>query len=206
MDELRPEVINKFLQQQNAKVADRWTGEDILNYELSVLGNLIKPHSKILDLGSGSGELSRNLCRESGWLTAVDLGTHYAQCFLKNNHNFIASNVLDYKTEEKFDIVLLFGVVTYLMPIEEKDVYSKISSFLAPQGIAIIKNQCSDAESFIINEYSQKLEIDYSARYPSIAEQQQNLSLYFSKIQVQKYPANLKRHNNSKHVMFIVEH
>jgi 2-polyprenyl-3-methyl-5-hydroxy-6-metoxy-1,4-benzoquinol methylase len=205
MDKLRPEVIDRFLQLQNTKVADRWTGEDILNYELSVLGNLVLPGSKILDLGSGSGELSRNLCRESDWLTAVDLGTHYAQCFLKNNHNFIFSNVLDYKTEEKFDIVLLFGVVTYLMPIEENDVYSKISSFLAPQGIAIIKNQCSDAESFIINEYSQKLEIDYSARYPSIAEQHQYLSLYFSKIQILKYPANLKRHNNSTHVMFIVE-
>ena len=143
--------------------------------ELSILGNLIKPGSKILDLGSGSGELSRNLCRESDRLTAVDLGTHYAQCFKDNNHSFIVSNLLDYETEEKFDIVLLFGVVTYLMPIEENDVYSKISNFLAPQGFAVIKNQCSDAESFIINEFSQKLEIDYSARYPSIPEQQQYL-------------------------------
>ena len=126
MDKLRPEVVKKFLQQQNLKVADRWTGEEILTYELSILGNLIKPGSKILDLGSGSGELSRNLCRESDRLTAVDLGTHYAQCFKDNNHSFIVSNLLDYETEEKFDIVLLFGVVTYLMPIEENDVYSKI--------------------------------------------------------------------------------
>jgi hypothetical protein len=92
------------------------------------------------------------------------------------------------------------------MPIKENEIYAKISNFLAPRGIAIIKNQCSDGEHFIINEFSQKLEIDYSARYPSIEEQRQNLSLYFSKVQVEKYPVNLKKHNNSTHVMFIVEH
>jgi 2-polyprenyl-3-methyl-5-hydroxy-6-metoxy-1,4-benzoquinol methylase len=205
MDKLRPEVVKKFLQQQNMKVANRWTGENILTYELSFLRNLTKPNSRILDLGSGSGELSRNLCCENDSLTAVDLGTQYAQCFKNKNHKFVVSDVKEFHTKEKFDLVLLFGVVPYLMPNEEDEVYSKISNFLEPGGVAIIKNQCSDGESFYVNEFSQKLEIDYSARYPSIAEQHRNLSRHFSKISIEKYPVQLKMHPNSTHVMFIVE-
>ena len=134
MDKLRPEVVKKFLQQQNMKVANRWTGENILTYELSVLRNLTKPNSRILDLGSGSGELSRNLCCENDSLTAVDLGTQYAQCFKNKNHKFVVSDVKEFHTKEKFDLVLLFGVVPYLMPNEEDEVYSKISNFLEPGG------------------------------------------------------------------------
>lgn len=199
-------VIRKFWTNRALSGSTRWTDNSILEFEVQKIRNHLgnRPRNRILDLGSGFGELSLKLKRADDYLLAVDSEPMFGSVFTElDGVDFVSSDVTQFKTEEKFDLVLLFGVVTHLTLLEEIDVYQKIASFVDSDGIAVIKNQCSLGNEFLVDAHSSELGTHYVGRYPGISEQVSRLNEIFSSIHTIEYPQVANRYSNSKHYMFI---
>jgi 2-polyprenyl-3-methyl-5-hydroxy-6-metoxy-1,4-benzoquinol methylase len=208
MDRLRKDVILEFWKNQSKKTTNRWTGTALLDFESNYLKERRKQFSgvvNILDLGSGAGELSRTIQQNDDFLTAVDYEEGFRRFFLQRDlQTFVTSDVLKFESESEFDFILLYGLVTHLTANEELEVYRIIHRHLAPDGLAIIKNQVSRSDELVINSYSNELKSEYSARYPSVIEQELNLKSLFGNVEILEYPKEFNKFINTFNVAFFV--
>lgn len=200
MDEV---VARDFWKKKSLEGSTRWTGEEMLDYEKERLSRLVAPGARILDLGSGTGDLSRAITPPDGSLIAVDYEPGMAKAFENETRfRFESGNVVDYQLGGSADLILLFGVVTCIGLKQEEYVYDNIRDTLANQGVAVVKNQCSDGEEFEIDDWSETLGARYVGRYPSLPRQRERLEERFREVQAEIYPVRFKRHPNSTHVAF----
>ena len=200
------ELVKEFWRRQAQQEDNRWTPKLFLTFEMETVSKFLDNQRKlsILDLGCGSGSLSRYLTKPGDTLTAVDFEPSFERFFLQDpRFRFICCEVDKFTSTEKYDLLLLFGVVTHLNTHKEDVTYKKISSMTNEDGIVIVKNQCSDSDEFIFNGFSKDLDAHYSARYPNIFEQRDKLLKYFPQVEMLQYPSWSKKHHDSTHVMFI---
>ena len=199
-------LIEEFWSRRAKEEDNRWTPEPFLKFEIGKVSELLTEDKKlsILDLGSGSGTLSRNLTNPNDTLTAVDFESSFQRFFTHDSRfSFVNCRVDKFLSPEKYDLILLFGVVTHLNLTEENVTYKNISSMISRDGILVVKNQCSDTEEFIFNGFSSDLGVNYSARYPSRHEQRNRLLEHFMEVEILEYPSWSKKHRNTTHLMFI---
>jgi len=198
------DFVQNFWRRRAATGATRWTMDEFFVFERQFLLSHISQGDSLLDLGSGFGELSRSICPDNGNLTAVDLMLEYSSAFEDDSRfDFVQSSVDTFNPTTTFDVVLLFGVVTHLTLEQEQRTYEVIRSALAQGGTAFIKNQCSDDSDLWVDTYSEALQCDYQARYPSIATQHGLLRETFRLVETITYPPNLKIHQNTTHILFV---
>ncbi|MCW2667005.1 MAG: Methyltransferase domain protein [Frankiales bacterium] len=200
---LNQAVLRGFWADKAREASNRWTSPDLLAYELSLLAPLAQGARSVLDLGSGHGDLSRRLCPPGTRLVAVDWEPGFATAYTEPEHAFVQSLVTDFRTDERFDLVLLFGVVTCLELAEELQVYGALAAHVGPGGVAVVKNQCSTGREFAVDTHSEALATRYSGRYPSDEEQQARLQAVFADIEVIHYPDQFNPWPNSRHLAFV---
>ena len=206
LENLNKVTIERFWSEKAKSSTTRWTNPDMLKFERDTLLSLM-PDSplEILDLGCGFGELSSSLIRDDrDFVTGVDFKRYFPSKYDDlPNAEFLNSNLQDFEAKKFFDLILLFGVVLYLEIDEELALYNKALKMLNPNGIFIVKNQCSLGEELIINEFSEKLNMDYSGRYPKLQDQQESLSRYFGTVHTSVYPDLFQEHEDTLHYMFV---
>jgi SAM-dependent methyltransferase len=197
------EVIRAFWAQKSQEERNRWTSDAMLAHEQALLDELAPVPRSILDLGSGHGELSRPLAGETADLLTVDFAPAYARSFTGPRHRFQAGGLDAFEPDERFDLVLLFGVVTSLDATQEEQLYERMARWLSDDGVAVVKNQCSTGEEFVKTGWSEALAADYSGRYPSVEEQADRLRRAFATVEVLPYPSHLNTWETSAHVAFV---
>jgi SAM-dependent methyltransferase len=198
------QVVREFWRKRAETGNTRWTGEGLLEFDRGLLGPLVGSHARILDLGSGFGELSRSICGPDCTLVAVEQEAAMGVVFADDpRFTFEIANVVDYEPRELFDVVLLFGVVTHLTEAEEDAVYDVIVTALIDGGVAVVKNQCSDGPEFEVSTFSENLGSAYEGRYPSVEHQGRRLANHFESVDVVSYPAEFTMHPDSSHVAFV---
>lgn len=201
---LDPDVIGQFWDRQAASGRTRWTDDEYLRYERQWLGRFVHDSTSILDLGSGFGELSRSICPPGGSLLAVDNIETYRSAFSSDSRfRYFVGDVQEFSTTEKFDLCLLFGVVTYLTQADEVGVYHNIATLMDQNSVAVVKNQCSDSQEFVVDARSDQLGHRYVGRYPSVVGQLERLRGVFSEVEVVEYPQEFRTHHDSAHVAFV---
>lgn len=200
---LNRDAIRAFWAERARLPTTRWTPSEMLEFELGLLAPLAASATSVLDLGSGHGELSRLVAGGTRRLVAIDWEPAFARSFDRPNEQFCEALVTEFSTSDRFDLVLLFGVVTSLEVEEENSLYRRMASWLAPRGTAVVKNQCSVGEAFVVDTYSEALTARYSGRYPSEAEQLARIQQNFASVEVVHYPPELNRWENSRHVAFV---
>jgi 2-polyprenyl-3-methyl-5-hydroxy-6-metoxy-1,4-benzoquinol methylase len=209
LDELKKDVIRSFWRNQSRKTSNRWTSDAVLDFETNYLSEMVsefKNTINILDLGSGAGELSKSIQKPDDFLTAVDYEENFSRFFEKHdNQIFQATELTEFESQERFDFILLFGVVTHLTQEEELKVYRVIHEHLASNGVAIIKHQVSSTDEIIINTYSNELESQYSARYPSHKEQVTELRRLFGNVEILEYPQKFNKFEDTFHAAYFVK-
>lgn len=202
-ERLNLEVVRQFWADKAQSTSNRWTSPDMLEFELALLGPLAAEAANVLDLGSGHGELSRQLCPPGRRLLAVDWEEGFASAFVEPHHEFRVSLVTDFNSAERFDLVLLFGVVTCLELHQELQAYDRLAASLATGGTAVVKNQCAVAGEFVVDSHSEALGTRYSGRYPAQDEQQARLRDVFADVEAVPYPDAFNPWPNSRHVAFL---
>jgi len=200
------ELVKEFWRKRTGLEDNRWTPTPFLKFEIEKVQEFLIDNRKlnILDLGSGSGSLSRHLTKPNDTLTAVDFESSFERFFHQDpRYNFIHCEVDKFISSQKYDLILLFGVVTYLTAQKEDITYQNMKSMISNDGLVIVKNQCSDSDEFIFNGFSKELATNYSARYPNSLEQRDRLLKQFNEVVIVEYPSWSKKYRNSSHLMFI---
>jgi 2-polyprenyl-3-methyl-5-hydroxy-6-metoxy-1,4-benzoquinol methylase len=203
-DKLDSEIILEFWKKNANQKSNRWTSQELLKYELNFCSRFKNNETSILNLGSGSGDLSRNLASNTNKLTAVDYIDTFSRHYTKLNHKFINFRAHEFSSTNKFDLILLFGIISYLTKEQEARLYKNVSTFLSSKGVFIVKNQFSRSAQKIVNSYSKKLNSQYSARYPLLLDTTDLLKVDFKNLEIHNYPEHFNEHNDTYHSLIVV--
>jgi 2-polyprenyl-3-methyl-5-hydroxy-6-metoxy-1,4-benzoquinol methylase len=110
-----------------------------------ILKNL-KGDLNVLDVGGGSGWLLntiRKIDNRVKTTQVVDIDPDAEALAKQNGHQYFCGRIEDFKTDEKFDFVLLLNLIEHVeQPLE---VLKNIESVLTPQGIVLIKTPNYDS-------------------------------------------------------------
>lgn len=199
------QVIKNFWKARAAGDTNRWTPAKTLDFELEFIGSLRFEGARILDLGSGSGEISRRILDETGYLVAVDFEENFSR-FFKGlpNADFVSAHVETFTIKDVFDLILFMGVATHLTYDQTEQALFAISRTLSESGTCVVKHQVSEADGqVLVRGFSEDLGSDYVGRYPLLKDQVIQLKRYFKYVELVRYPEELQFHNNTKHYAFI---
>ncbi len=201
MDEINEAVVREFWARKARGSDNRWTSSEMLAWEVDLLRSLL-PHrpASILDLGCGFGGLARRVRRPADRLVGVDQEAEYSRTFTAPEEEFVLGPAQAFRSAERFDLILLFGVVTYVSPPVERALYEVCRRH---GRVAVIKNQCASGPEKVINEYSHDLSSQYSARYPNCDKQLTSIRQYFREVEVVVYPQRFQRWPETSHTAFI---
>ena len=201
------EVVAAFWASRASSGRLRWSSPDVLDFDIdNIVHAANNDPQSILDLGCGDGELLFKVLQHYPRASAVavdsesSLGRHFAG---RDNVEFRPRNVTEVEEFGAFDLILAFGLVTYLDASDSSALYRAISRSLSPGGIALIKHQVSLQQSLEVNAYSHELGAEYSSRYPNILEEQLLLETCFESVAVVEYSKVHNRHADTFHCLFV---
>lgn len=174
-----------------------------IRYDIAQLKNIIKDNSSILDLGCGTGILIKELDKNFKKLNfvAVDNNEIFLNQIKTKNTLKILSDAVDFKTNLNFDYVLTFGLFNH---ITHKHTCGVISYLSKITNTLIVKQQFGLKTNVYVNKFSQELQSNYSARYPSYIAFRKLLLRFFKSVEVVDiYPKEMNPYKNTHHFMFI---
>ncbi len=169
--EENPELLSKKIKAEKDKVMK------IVNLDSSM---------RVLDLGSGAGQWSFCFSKHVNRVVAVEytqnmcnLARDEAKKNSVNNVDFINIAAQDYKTNMKFDLVYISGLLIYLNDKECNTLLSQCVKYLKHGGRLVLRDGTGVNSRYDINDrYSETLDAYYSATYRTI---EQYISLFVSK-------------------------
>jgi len=114
---------------------DKKRFEKIINFMISVLPSL---SVSIVDIGCAQGGLL-NMLKEKGFhnLCGVDLSPACVEFIRSHGIEAVNSNLLDFQTERKFDVVLLTGVLEHIFDLQSSVI--KLANLLSDAGSLLIE-------------------------------------------------------------------
>lgn len=144
--------------------------------DASFLATYLNADTELLDLGSGSGLLIEKIYTIPKSITCVEPFEEFSKFIVKAPHiKVVNSTIQDFRTEKKFDVISLFGVMLYLPEDDARAVYSRLFSLLKPHGVLIVKHQFGLNQDVVVNKFSEELGRDYYATYRLLTHEMQLL-------------------------------
>ena len=160
---------------EDLKIKNFWKSRSELDFflwtDLSELNaNFINQHlydgCKVLDLGCGDANYIGKI-KHVVEFTLVDYVTP-KNLVIPTNAKFIENDIRSFSTDDKFDIILLFGVANFFGYLEVEKIYHKCYRWLKPDGKLLVKHQCGVKEDILVDKFSENLNSNYVAYYGSI--------------------------------------
>ena len=193
-------TADKFWSNRALMRESRWTTINFLEFEKTLIQGFLPPKPiSILDLGSGSGQLSKAVKRPNDKLIAVDKQVNFKRFFDVQNSKFIECDVIEYKFNTQVDLILLFGVINYLTNKEITELFNNILNSPFPNFQLIIKAQFALGKDFELDKFSDALNFQYSARYPNFDSFLKTLSILAKDIDIIDYPSEFQQRDNFSH-------
>lgn len=193
-------TIKNFWRDRAEYAESRWTNNALLEFENLYLKTFLPPQPiTILDIGSGSGQLSKSIKREGDKLIAVDQEVRFEKYFVDEDMEFVHRSANDFDFEEHYDLILLFGVINYLTDQEISDFFSRVASMTNQNFQLIVKAQFALENECQINKFSHELNFQYSARYPHFDRFMKLLTIFKKEIEVIDYPIEFQGRANFRH-------
>ncbi len=191
--------------QQSVKIT---TVSDFTALDAKFILSYSNSQTEILDLASGSGLTLNKIYREVKRIVAVEAFKEFSK-FIKRTSNITVINkdISFFNTNEKFDLITMFGIVQYFNESEIFDIYSKYFYNLKRNGKLIIKNQFGLKEDVLVSGFSEELKTDYFSHYRQINKEVEILEkIGYKKIEViDIYPPECNRWDNTHFFAIVAE-
>lgn len=167
-----------------------------------------RPETTLLDVACGSGLILNKIVHNFKRIVAIDKFSEFTDCMAcKDLIEVVHCDIQHFETQERFDVITLFGIMQYFTRSEATAIYTQYKKFLAPDGKFIIKNQFGVDGDVVVDGFSQELQKNYFSEYRSIeAEVQLLKSLGFNAVEVTDiYPPECNRWDNTHYFAIVAE-
>lgn len=116
----------------------------INNRHLYTIDSVLKDGQSVLDIGCGTGLITNLFAQRYpnsnftalDFSDAIDYAQHFSEQHSINNVQFLKQDILSWKTEQTFDVVICQGVLHHIRMYS--DAAEKIKQLVKPGGLAII--------------------------------------------------------------------
>lgn len=177
--------------------------DERLKYDMELLEKNLKKNDNVLDLGCGTGIIANVIVDKVQRITAVDFIEEFVSRIKHPKIDAICKEIMKFETNEKFDVIIIFGVFNYLEVHEVKKLCKKLQNWVKQDGIIIIKHQCGLNEDITVDNYSKKLQCKYLATYRKLTKEIMLLKNYFNVDVKDIYPKGMNIWDNTHHYAFI---
>jgi SAM-dependent methyltransferase len=178
---------------------------EFTEFDMALITPHLSPGLRVLDLGCGTCVLANEIAaRYPVHVHAVD----YASGMLRHalplaNLTTEAGDVLTYRSDDVFDIILLFGVINSIVDAgARRALYMQCHRMLRPGGMLVLKSQFGRENAVFVDTYSDHLGEHYVATYPAVEAEQRMLGEHFCVTRSEPYPDSFNRHANTRFYAF----
>lgn len=203
--------VNKFWQKRtkvnDPRISTHFQNDDTHLFDLKVIKKYIKPQSKILDLACGPCFYSNLLVDKVKYIKAVDkFGEFFKFCKKTPKIETVEMDLVNFEDSQKYDVVLLIGIMHFLDENDREIVYKKAFKYLKDNGTVYIRHQCGIDKDIDIDKYSEKIDDNYVAKYLKLKKEINMLKNIFNKIEViDIFPKRLNPWPNTHYYAFICQ-
>ena len=167
------DAIQEYYQQLARVISDprqtRNKSLDFSAYDIELVKRFALEDSSLLDLGSGTGLTINGISEDLSEIVAVEKYPEFSKFIVdKPNITIINSDLRHFQTHLKFDLITVFGVMSYFSTSEASMLYERVSKWIAPTGTLIIKNQMGIHENVNVDEVSEELGVKYFSEYRTV--------------------------------------
>lgn len=189
----------------NPRISTHFKEDDTHIFDLNLIRQYCNKKSRILDVGCGTCYLSNNLVDDVSFIKAIDKFSKFLKfCRKSPKIKTEVSDILDYRDNRKYDLIIMFGVIMYFDESDTDKIYYKYSRLLKKGGVLIVKHQCGITDDVYINKYSDQIQDNYQALYKSVEKDKQLLSAHFQNVKtIDIYPSRLNPWPNTHFFAFI---
>lgn len=178
---------------------------DISYKDVDFIKKYVSLNDEILDLGSGTGQVTNKLLPFVKNIIAVETYNGLSK-FITDDPNLLVINAKleGFFIRKEFDAVIATGVLQYFNLDDATAIYSNIIRMLKKDGLLILRSHCGLKETVVIN-HSKELDQEYFAEYRQVDEEKKLLEkIGFSKVEVlDEAPEELNIYDNTRHFMFV---
>jgi len=202
------DIINSFWEERAAMsgaAASRWSDDNRVFYDLSLIKKFIDSSSNVLDLGCGGCIITNELEPFVNSILAVDKYSGFFK-FRKDSPKIetMISDITDFRCEKKFDVILIFGVLNYVSREQAKSVYERCFEMLTNKGVLIVKHQMGLNEDIVVESFSEELNQQYCAVYRNREQEKKDMeNAGFTLEIVDIYPKSFNKWENTHHYAFV---
>ena len=178
-------------------------------HDVELILRYVDAATNLCDLASGLGITVSRVANFVKRVVAVEPFKEYTdQIPKKENLQIVNATIGDFETDERFDLVTLFGTSPYFNTEEIIAVYQKCFQLLKNGGTLIIKNQFGTESDVIVNGFSQELGANYYSEYRHLPKEVSILtSVGFVDIDaIDIYPPECNRWNNTHFYALVARH
>lgn len=143
---------------------NRTNGEEITDHRLLAAIDLAQPNKtkRILDIGSGRGELAYALSKTSLHVVGLDYSKDAIDISKQTfkgieNLEFIQTDIIKYETNQKFDVILATDVVEHIEQDMLLKMFAKVKILLNKDGVFIVHTAPNKLK--YLYEYNKKYKI-----------------------------------------------
>lgn len=141
-------------------------GKDLTDYDADFILQYTKANDEILDLGTGTGLIVNKIYDKVRAIDCIEPFDGLSRHIVKSsNIRVFSSNIFNFKTSKKYDLITIFGTMHYFNTEEAVLVYKKYFNYLKDNGRIIIKNQFGVERDVIVQGFSEEQNTDYYAHY-----------------------------------------
>jgi len=161
----------KFFENMSIKAKDnpqcvKMKSQDLSEYDADFILKYANKDSQILDLGTGTGLIVNRIYDKVKSIDCVELLEGlYRHITKADNIKILPVSMFDFETDNKYDLITIFGTMHYFNQNEAIEIYKKYIDMLKPSGKIIIKNQFGVSEDVVVSGFSQEQQTNYYAQY-----------------------------------------
>ena len=173
---------------------------DFSQYDADFILRYASSQSDVLDLATGTGITLNKYYSYVNSVVAVEKFEPFTQLIVRNPRvEIVISDLKDFQTTQTFDIITMFGIVSYFNEQEIIALYEQYKRFLKVDGKLLIKNQFGVNETVEVNGFSTELQCDYFSQYRYLPREIEILnSVGFNNVEIiDIYPPEFNRWNNT---------
>lgn len=145
--------MNKDVRSSYNKISNYWNNfrnKTQINKCIVEFTRNLNPHSKILDIGCGTGyPISAYLSKQGFTVTGIDISEEMikkAKNLNLPNSTFLVEDILNFKSKEKYDAVIAFDSIWHIAHENQKNIYQIVSSLTVYGGLFLFTHGKTDSE------------------------------------------------------------